>query len=136
MEEGWKDLLALLFQRADATQTFWNFYAGAVAAVPAFVTAGRPEWLNRFLVFVAGNLSARDAVRQQRHQLTALASSMKGHSQMEKVVKAVALPTKMELWLFHGSLDLAVLLAIRGVPYARRRYELKRQGKAPQAARR
>ncbi len=46
LEDELKDLLGFLFQRADATQIFWNFYVGAVTGVLALVTAGRAEWLN------------------------------------------------------------------------------------------
>ena len=55
-----KDLLSFLFQRADAMQTFWNFYAGAVTAVLGVVTAGKSDWLNRWVS--AALTAARQAV--------------------------------------------------------------------------
>jgi hypothetical protein len=82
MDDQLKDLLGLLFQRADAMQTFWNFYAGAVTIVIGVVTAGKAEWLNRtacaglslaFVVFAAGNFASLDAVRRQREALAQIA---------------------------------------------------------------
>jgi hypothetical protein len=133
MEGDLKDLLGFLFQRADATQTFWNFYVGAVTAVLALVTAGRAEWLNRwvclgltavFLVFAAGNFRALDSVRSQREQLIDVARQVKGYERVEKVVMAVRPPSPGTLYVFHGSLDVAVIVAIWGIPFARRRHEL------------
>lgn len=133
MDDTLKQLLAFMFQRADATQTFWNFYAGAVTAVLGLVTAGKAEWLNRwvclgitfaFLVFAVGNFIALDAVRAQRQELMNVAKAVKGYAQMENVVAAVRPPTKQQLRLFHGALDVGTVVAIWGVPIARRRYEL------------
>jgi len=133
MDDELKQLLAFLFQRADATQTFWNFYAGAVTAALGLVTAGKSEWLNRwvcagltvaFVVFAVGNFIALDAMRAQRQELMEVAKEVKGYSRIERVVTAVRPPTKEQLRLFHGALDLGTVGAIWGVPIARRRYEL------------
>jgi len=132
IDEELRQLLAFLFQRADATQTFWNFYVGVATAALGIVTAGKAEWLNRwvcsgltvaFAVFALGNFAALDAMRAQRQELIAVAKDMKGYSRVEKVVDAVRPPTKEELRLFHGALDLGIVLAIWGVPIARRRHE-------------
>jgi hypothetical protein len=133
VESELKELLGFLFQRADATQTFWNFYAGAVTAVLGLVTAGKPAWLNvwvrsgitaAFLVFAVANFAALNSIRTQRDELMAVASEMKGYSRIAKVVAAVKPATKWELRGFHGALDVAVVIAIWGIPFARRRYEL------------
>ena len=132
-----KDLLSFLFQRADAMQTFWNFYAGAVTAVLGVVTAGKSEWLNRwvsaaltaaFLLFAVGNFISLDAVRRQRAALIDVALSSSGALAVRDVVTAVRPPTAGQLRLFHGALDVATLIAIWGIPLARRRYE--RAGRA------
>lgn len=38
-----KDVLSFLFQRADATQTFWNFYTTVFTALLALLMAAIPE---------------------------------------------------------------------------------------------
>ena len=138
MEPDLKELLSFLFQRADATQTFWNFYIGAVSAVLGLVTAGKPNWLNvwvrsvitaAFLVFAAANFVALDSVCTLREELMMVASKMKGYTQIAKVVEAVKPPAKYVLRGFHGALDVAVVIAIWGIPFARRRYELTSRSK-------
>jgi hypothetical protein len=136
MDGELKDLLGILFQRADAMQTCWNFYAGAVTAALGVVTAGKSRWLNRtvcagltaaFVVFAVGNFISLNAVRRQRAALVTLAEARiarvqdaarpaeagKG-SALRELVKAVAPPTPRQLWLFHGALDPATIAAIWG----------------------
>jgi ABC-type nitrate/sulfonate/bicarbonate transport system permease component len=36
-----KDILSFVFQRADATQTFWNFFATVATAILGFVAAAK-----------------------------------------------------------------------------------------------
>lgn len=66
--------LSFLFQRADATQTFWNFYATTATALLAFLAAAKAKWINRtvcmvlmvgFVVFAGANYWALDQVRAQ-----------------------------------------------------------------------
>jgi hypothetical protein len=133
MNSELKDVLGLLFQRADAMQTFWNFYAGAVTAALGVVTAGRAQWLNRavcagltaaFVVFAIGNFVSLNAVRAQRAALMRVAEKTKGYDDAVRgVVVAVKPPDPWELWLFHGALDAATIAAIWGIPLARRRHE-------------
>lgn len=42
-----KKVLEFLFQRADATQTFWNLYIGAVTTTLGLLTAAKVEWFRR-----------------------------------------------------------------------------------------
>lgn len=145
MDGELKDLLGMLFQRVDAIQTFWNFCAGAVTATLGVVSAGKSRWLNRtvcagltaaFVVFAVGNFISLNAVRRQRAALVTLAEARTARVQdaarpaeagkgpaLQELVKAVALPTPRQLWLFHGAPDAATIAAIWRIPLARRRYE-------------
>ena len=100
------------------------------------VTAGKSDWLNRgvsaaltaaFLLFAVGNFISLDAVRRQRAALVDVALSSSG-ARLSVHRGGGAPPTAWELRLFHGSLDVATVVAIWGIPLARRRYE--RAGRA------
>jgi len=127
-----KDILEFLFQRADATQTFWNLYIGAVTTTLGLLTASKVEWLKRevcialafvFAVFALSNLSSLDAVRQQRDGLVKVAESAPEFREdlYRPILDAVSPPGKIALRVFHSIFDLFVITAIWFVPLRRRR---------------
>jgi len=127
-----KEVLEFLFQRADATQTFWNLYIGAVTTTLGLLTAAKVEWLRRevctaltfvFAVFALSNLSSLDAVRGQREGLVKLAASAAEFREdlYRPILDSVSPPDRIALIVFHSIFDLFVIAAIWLVPMFRRR---------------
>jgi hypothetical protein len=127
-----KEVLEFLFQRADATQAFWNLYIGAVTTTLGLLTAAKVEWFRRevcialtfvFAVFALSNLSSLDAVRRQRDGLVKVATSAPGFREdlYRPILNSVSPPDKIALRVFHSIFDLFVITAIWLVPLLRRR---------------
>jgi len=125
------DALSFLFQRADATQTFWNFYITIATALLTFLAAGKTQWINKkvcavltvgFLVFAFANFGAVDQVRGQRAALISLIPKLDSYDPCFKaVIESTKPPTASDLKLFHGTLDGIVVALIWIIPYIRQR---------------
>ncbi len=123
------DVFGLLFQRADATQTFWNLYLGVVTVIVGVLTA-KPDWFRRevrialtcaFVVFAVSNFLALDQVRQQRESLAQAAIYAQGFQAAihGPLLESAAPPSRIKLRSFHFVLDLFVVVAIWYVPVYR-----------------
>ena len=124
--------LSFLFQRADATQTFWNFYATTATALLAFLAAAKAKWINRtvcmvlmvgFIVFAGANYWALDQVRAQRAALTSLIPKLPSYQPfLDDLIESANPPSAWGLRLFRGVLDCAVVSLIWAIPNIRQRY--------------
>ena len=112
-----KEVLEFLFQRADANQTFWNFYSLAATTILGIVTATNIGWLRRearvgliavFIIFAVANFDSLDRVRRQRGGLVKMAEQAEGYRQETHgpILKAVGPSPKKHLVYFHGVLDI------------------------------
>jgi hypothetical protein len=127
-----QDALSFLFQRTNATQTFWNFYVTVATALLAFLAAAKTPWINKaicfvltigFLVFAAANFGALNQTITQRAALISLIPKLASYDpSLQGVIKSSMPPTACELKLFHGALDAAIVALIWIIPYIRRRY--------------
>ncbi len=127
-----KDALGFLFQRADATQTFWNLYLGVVTTILGLLTAAKIDWFRRevcialtcvFAVFAYSNFAALDALRQQRAGLVDVAVHAQGFQECvyRSILRAVGPPGRITLRIYHLVLDLFVIAAVWFVPFLRRK---------------
>jgi len=127
-----KDALGFLFQRADATQTFWNLYLGVVTTVLGLLTAAKIDWFKRevcialtfaFALFAYSNFASLNAVRQQRASLVQVAVHARGFQEdiYRPVLDSVRPPGGAVLSVFHFVFDLFVVAAIWLVPFLRRK---------------
>lgn len=129
-----QDALSFLFQRTDATQTFWNFYATVATALLAFLAAAKAPWINKFvcavltigfLVFAAANFGALSQTITQRAALVSLIPKLESYDPaLRDVIESAKPPTACGLTLFHGALDTVVVALIWIIPYIRKRYTL------------
>jgi hypothetical protein len=127
-----KDALGFLFQRADATQTFWNLYLGVVTTILGLLTAAKVDWFRRevcialtfvFALFAYSNFASLDAVRQQRASLVQAAVRARGFQEdiYRPVLDSVGPPGGAALKVFHFVFDLFVVAAVWLVPFLRRK---------------
>jgi hypothetical protein len=119
-----KDILSFVFQRADATQTFWNFFATVATAILGFVAAAKTEWLNRitrsvltlgFAIFAFANFQALNVTRVQVEQLIALLKN----TNLAGIGESARPSPFYRLLLFHLCLDVTVLALIWIIPRIR-----------------
>jgi hypothetical protein len=125
------EVVSFLFQRADATLTFWNFYIAVSTAILAFLAAAKAEWLNKFIcvaltigfaLFAVGNLWALSQVCDQREALIALISQQEGYDQsIATVVESTHPPDVIVLVPFHIFLDIAMITLIWTIVLFRRK---------------
>jgi len=115
-------VVSFLFQRADATLTFWNFYIGVSTAILAFVTAAKSEWLNKYIcvaitfgfaLFAIGNFSALNQTCNQREALIELAPELDGYNdEIKPVIESTRPPGIKALLSFHATLDITMVALI------------------------
>jgi hypothetical protein len=111
-----KEILGFAIERASALNGLWNLYIAVVTAVlglmasgKAFTTSSKLKWMLTiaFTVFACSNLDAIWRLGELRTSLIQLLPS-----ELEEIKKSLAPATFMQYGLFHGVLDLLVLLAI------------------------
>ena len=133
MEPDSLKLLDFLFQRANATQGYWNFYIAVATVFLGIVTVGKSEWLAPikvrtmisilFIAFAISNYIPLEKTREQRHEIIQAAALTDGYQQLENIFDASRPLLKPELLGFHIFSDLLILVAIWGIPAARLRFE-------------
>jgi hypothetical protein len=117
-------LLELVFARADALNGFWNLYIAVALGVLGLMASGkpfteaRPIKLLLTVAFAAFAYSNYDVIRATNFQRTELLSLLNG-SLYYAAASHAAPPATWKLNVFHGALDLLVLLVVWLVPWHR-----------------
>lgn len=122
-----KDLVAMLFERGSAMQTYWTFYITVSGAVIAFFGTAARHWelglalMGAFIVYAAANGGGMYKIATQRRALfkvlksNAVASNPKGpiETVLLKELSDKADPgNPLQVAAFHLVMDCAVLAGI------------------------
>jgi len=121
------DVLSLMFERANATQVFWNFYVVITTAILAFLAAmkvhQKPLLLSAvlslaFVTFAWSNYSGINNVRMQRVSIAKLATSMNKEKSVniQGVIDSSIPRSQPLLATFHFVADLLVIFLIWLIP--------------------
>ena len=121
MELQTKEILSAIFDRVDAVNTYWNFYIVVSLGLLGIMASAKPftEKVNTkiiltsgFFVFALSNGWAIWDDNNLRHELIELLPD----KYESLACEARPLPTFL-LILFHGTIDLVVILSIWFVPW-------------------
>jgi len=142
------EIIKLLFERADATQVFWNFYiviATAILGFLAVIKVSRKAYpisivlTIAFSIFAFSNCDGLDYTRLQRVALAEYATFVndienKGSVQVKAVIKSGTPKSANLLLFFHLIADAIIIALIWVIPLFKSRvlHELsKSNGKTP-----
>ena len=124
-----KDVLELIFNRANATQTFWNFYLIVFGAILGLIGSLKPNNVTPrlkvilmigFTLFFISNYISLSENWKQRHGLYELArqteeykkNNKNGQNKYDPILESTTPPCVEVLMIFHFAADAFVLLIL------------------------
>ena len=122
------DIIAQLFERANATQVFWNFFIVVATAILAFLAAikitSNPVILCViltlvFILFAFSNYRGLNNTRIQRVAIVeyALSSIDCENNKLKAVIESGRPKSENKLLAFHLLVDVIILILIWGIPF-------------------